>query len=106
MFEDEVVGQQSDEVSQDKIVAAHGGESLADRDITEYEWAMQYVDSNKKVVLLIARNKGSCQLTKDKPFSYGRILCLDNEGYFLNHIFRTPLEHSIRRIRLSESGSS
>ena len=40
---------------------------------------MQYVDSNKKVVLLIARNKGSCQLTKDKPFSYGRILRLDYE---------------------------
>ena len=27
MFEDEVVGQPSDEVSQDKIVAAHGGQA-------------------------------------------------------------------------------
>ena len=79
MFDDEVVGQPSDEVSQDKIVAAHGGESLADRDITEYEWAMQYVDSNKKVVLLTARIKGRGQLTKDRPFSYGRILQLDYE---------------------------
>ena len=62
---DNVVGQPSDEVSQDKIVVAHGGEPLADRDISEYEWAMQYVDSNKKVVLLIARNKGRGELTKD-----------------------------------------
>ena len=49
VFEDEVVGQPSDEVSQDKIVVAHGGEPLADRDISEYEWVMQDVDSNKKV---------------------------------------------------------
>ena len=74
VFEDEVVGQPSDEVSQDKIVAAHGGESLADRDITEYEWAMQYVDSNKKVVLLTTRDKGRGQLTKERTFSYGRVL--------------------------------
>ena len=32
-FDDEVVRQPSDEVSQDKMVAAHGGENLADRDI-------------------------------------------------------------------------
>ena len=49
VFEDDVVGQPSNEVSQDKIVAAHGGETLADRDISEYEWVMQDVDSNKKV---------------------------------------------------------
>ena len=54
-FDDEVVRQPSDEVSEGKMVAAHRGENLADRDITEYEWAMQYVDSNKKVVLLTAR---------------------------------------------------
>ena len=34
-------------------MVAYGGESLADRDIAEYEWAMQYVDSNEKVVLLV-----------------------------------------------------
>ena len=78
-FEDEVVRQPSDEVSQDKRVAAHGGETLADRDISEYEWAMQYVDSNKKVVLLTARTKGRGQLIKERPFSYGRILRLDYE---------------------------
>ena len=72
MFEDEVVGQPSDEVREDKIAVAHGGESLADKDISEYEWAMQYVDSNKKVVLLKACNQGRVQLTKpDRPFSYG-----------------------------------
>ena len=79
VFDDEVVRQHSDEVSQDKMVAAHGGENLADRDITEYEWAMQYVDSNKKVVLLTACTKGRGQLIKDRPFSYGRILRLDYE---------------------------
>ena len=52
---------------------------MADRDITEYEWAMQYVDSNKKVVLLKARNKGRDQLMKESPFSYGCILRLDYE---------------------------
>ena len=53
--------------------------TLADRDITEYEWAMKYVDSNKKVMLLTARIKGRGQLIKDRPFSYGRILQLDYE---------------------------
>ena len=71
VFEADVMGQSSDEVSQDKIVVAHGGEPLADRDISEYEWATQYVDSNKKVVLLTTRNKGRGQLTKDRPFNYG-----------------------------------
>ena len=52
---------------------------MADRDITKHEWAMQYVDSNKKVVLLTARNKGRGQLTKDRPLSYRRILRLDYE---------------------------
>ena len=80
VFDDEVVRQPSNEVSQDKKVAAHGGENLADRDITEYEWAMQYVESsNKKVVLLTAHIKGRGQLIKGKPFSYGRILQLDYE---------------------------
>ena len=40
---------------------------------------MQYVDSNKKVVLLTTRDKGRGQLTKDRPFSYDRILRLDYE---------------------------
>ena len=71
--------QSSDEVNQDKIVAAHGGETLANKNISEYEWAMQYVDSNKKVVLLTTRNKGRGKLTKDRPFTYDWILRLDCE---------------------------
>ena len=50
---------------------------MPDRDITDYEWAMQYIDSNKRVVLLTAQNKGHDQLAKDRPFNYGRLLCLD-----------------------------
>ena len=40
LFDDELVRQPSDEVNQGKTVAAHGGETLADKDITEHEWAM------------------------------------------------------------------
>ena len=53
-----------------------GGGTLANRDIFEYEWAMQYVDSNKKFVLLKACNKGRGKLNKDWPFSYGQIFRL------------------------------
>ena len=60
-------------------MAAHGGETLAVKDITEHKWAMQYVNSNKKVVLLISQNKDQGKLGKDKPFSYDRILRLDYE---------------------------
>ena len=52
---------------------------MPDRDITDYEWAMQYVDSNKKVVLVTTRNKGSGQIGKECPFMYGRLLRLDYE---------------------------
>ena len=52
---------------------------MADRDITKHEWAMPYVDSNKKVVLLTARNKGRGQIMKERPFSYGHTLRLDYE---------------------------
>ena len=40
LFEDDLVMQASDEVSQEKLVAPHGGETLANRDITEHEWAI------------------------------------------------------------------
>ena len=63
-----------------------GGESLDDRDISEYKWAMQYVDSNKKIVLLTTHNKGRGQLTKDRPFSYGRILQLDYEDPYSENL--------------------
>ena len=54
-FEDEITRAPSDELSQKTVMAATGGETLPDRDITDYEWAMQYIDSNKKVVLVTAR---------------------------------------------------
>ena len=47
------------------------------RDITDYEWAMQYIDSNKRVVLVTARNKDHDQLAKERTLSYGRLLRVD-----------------------------
>ena len=40
LFEDEFVRQLSNEVSQEKMVADHGGETLADKDITKHKWAL------------------------------------------------------------------
>ena len=71
LFDDEVGRQPSNEVSQMKMVRALGGETLADKDMTEYKWAMQYVDSNKKVVLLIAKNKGHGHLDKNNLLDMG-----------------------------------
>ena len=79
VFEDELTGAPSCEVTQKTLLVAEGGETLPDRDITDYEWAMQYIDSNKRVVLVTARNKGHDQLAKDRPFRYGRLLHLDYE---------------------------
>ena len=80
MFDDDLDVHQSDEVSQDTMLATHGEETLSDRYITDLEWTMQYVDSSKKVVLITARNKGPGQLVKERPpFGYGRILKLDYE---------------------------
>ena len=78
-FEDEITGATSDELSQKTIIGATGGETLPDQDITDYEWAMKYIDSNKKVVLVTVRNKGSGQIGKERPFMYGRLLRLDYE---------------------------
>ena len=47
--------------------------------MTKYEWAMQYVDSNKKVMHLTTRNKGHGQLHKERLLVYGCILRLDYE---------------------------
>ena len=77
---------------------------MADRDITEYEWAMQYVDSNKKVVLLTARNKGRGQLTKDRLFSYGRILRLDYEELDSeNVVFLVECSRGVRKMWISRN---
>ena len=80
MFEDDLVMQRPDEVSHDTMLAAHGGETLLDRYITDLEWTMQYVDSSKKFVLITSHNKGQGQLAKEQtPFGYGWILRLDYE---------------------------
>ena len=64
---------------------------------------MQYVDSNKKVVLLITRNKGRGQLTKDRPFSYGRILRLDYEDPdFENLVLLVECSKGVRKMWVSE----
>ena len=44
LFDDEVGRQPSNEVSQMKMVGTLGGEILDDKDMTEYQWAMQYVN--------------------------------------------------------------
>ena len=61
------------------VVAETGGEELPDRDLTDKEWCVQYVDTKKKVVLYTAKKKGDGQLERDTPFMYGCILCLDYE---------------------------
>ena len=40
LFEDELTGAPSDEVSQNNLLDVEGGETLPDRDITDYEWVM------------------------------------------------------------------
>ena len=71
LFDDEVGRQPFDEFSQMKLVGASGRKTLVDKDMTEYEWAMQYVDSNKKVVLLITKNKGHGHLDKNNLLDMG-----------------------------------
>ena len=84
-------------------MAAHGGETLPDKDITEHVWAMQYVNSNKKVVLLISQYKGQGQLGKDPPFSYGRILRLDYEDpNSVNLILLVDCSKGVCKIFVSE----
>ena len=63
-----------------KMGGASGGKTLSDKDITEYERSMPYVDSNKvEAVLLTTQNKGCGKLEKEQPFGFGRILRLDYE---------------------------
>ena len=58
LFNEEIRTQVSDEVSQKLVGAATGGEDLPDRDLTDKEWCMQYVDTKKKVVLYTTKKKG------------------------------------------------
>ena len=79
MFEDEIVREPFDEVSQKTSVSTRGGEDQLDRDLTEHEWALQYVNSKKKVVLLVTPLAGRGMLAQDRSFSHGKILRLDYE---------------------------
>ena len=45
MFDDELTEVSSNEISQKNRLGAEVGEALTNRDITDYEWAMQYIDS-------------------------------------------------------------
>ena len=40
LFDNDIARQSLDEVGQKKFVVVVGGETLADRDMTNYEWAM------------------------------------------------------------------
>ena len=51
LFNEENRAQPSDEVSQKNMVVATGDEDLPDRDLTNKEWCMQYVDSKKNCVV-------------------------------------------------------
>ena len=79
VFEDEIVRQLSDKVSQKTSIMARGGEDQLDKDLIGHEWALQYVDSKKKVVLLVFRLAGRGMFAQYRPFSYGKILRLDYE---------------------------
>ena len=59
LFNEEPVGQISDEASQPRGLAAQGGEDLEDKDFTGNEWALQYVDSSKKLILIVVRSAGA-----------------------------------------------
>ena len=74
LFNEEPVGQISDEASQPRGLAAQGGEDLEDKDFTGNEWALQYVDSSKKLILIVARIVGTGKLAQGCTFSYGRVL--------------------------------
>ena len=103
VFEDEVVRQPSDEVSQKTSVMAGGGEDQLDRDLIGHEWALQYVDSKKKVVLLVSKLAGRGMLAQDRPFSYGKILRLDYEDAdSTNLIVLVNCTKGVRKMIVSE----
>ena len=86
-----------------KLVGALGGETLADKDMTAYQWETQHVDLNKKVVLLIAQNKGHEQLEKERPFGYGCILRLDyGDPDSQNLILLVDCSKGVRKMFMSE----
>ena len=102
-FEDEVMRQPSEEGSQKTSSAAGGGDDHLDRDLTGHEWAMQYVDSKKKVVLLVTRMAGRGILAQERPFAYGKILRLDYEDEdTTNLIVLVNCTKGVRKMLVSE----
>ena len=102
-FEDEVMRQPSEEGSQKTSSAVGGGDDLLDRDLTGHEWAMQYVDSKKKVVLLVTRVAGRGILAQERPFAYGKILRLDYEDEdTTNLIVLVNCSKGVRKMLVSE----
>ena len=102
-FEDEVMRQPSEEGSQKTSFAAGGGDDHLDRDLTGHEWAMQYVDSKKKVVLLVTRMAGRGILAQERPFAYGKILRLDYEDEdTTNLIVLVNCTKGVRKMLVSE----
>ena len=103
VFEDDMTGAPSNELSQKTVMGANGGETLPDRDITDYEWAMQYIDSNKNLVSVTAWNKGYGQIAKERPFMYGRLLQLDYEDPdFLTLILLVDCSKGVHKMYVSE----
>ena len=103
LFNEEIRAQPSGEVSQKMMVQATKGEDLPDRDLTDNEWCMQYVDSKKKVVLYTAKKKGDGQLGKHTAFMYGHILRLDYEDSdSVNLLVMIDCSKGVRKVYMSE----
>ena len=73
MFEDEVVSHSSNEVSQKTSSVAGGSDDQLDRDLTGHEWALQYIDLKKKLVLLVTRieGRGCHDMARLEPMTLG-----------------------------------
>ena len=48
LFSDDIIEHPSDKVSKKKGVAAMGGDNLLAKDITDHEWALQYMSTQTK----------------------------------------------------------
>ena len=103
LFNEEPVDQISDEASQPRGLAAAGGEDLDDKDYTGSEWALQYVSSSKKLVLIVARSAGPGKLAQGRTFSYGRVLRVDYEDPdSMNMILLVDCSKGVRKIFVLE----
>ena len=80
-----------------------GGEDLDNKDLTSYEWALQYVDSSKKFIFIVARSVGSGKITEGRTFSYVRVLRVDYEDPdSMNMILLVDCSKGVRKIYVLE----